>query len=123
MPRIGLPPCTSGLSPFWVLVACTLPSFRVSQHQPEPNWVTPAWTRSSLALSTEPNESLSAFSTSPGILPPPPGFIQRQKCRWLKCWPALLNTAAFLLKEPLTMSSRDFPSHSVPLSALLPLLT
>src|SRR5208337_5171233 len=67
MPRMGLPPWTSGFSPFGVLVASTLPPFRVSQHQPEPNWVTPA-------LSTEPNESLSALSTSPGILPPPLGL-------------------------------------------------
>jgi hypothetical protein len=34
-----------------------------------------------------------------------------------------LNTAGFLPNEPLTISSRDLPSHSVPLSALLPLVT
>ena len=67
----------------WVLVAAILPSFSVSQAQPEPNWVTPAWMKSSLALSIKPNKSLSAFSSSPGILLLAFGFIHFQKWVWL----------------------------------------
>src|SRR5437764_2986211 len=121
---MGLPPCTSGFSPFGVLDTMILPSFTASQHQPEPNWVTPAWMKSSFILATEPRSATIFFSRFPGILsPPPPGFIHFQKCRWLKCWPALLKSPAFLPNDPLTTSSNDLASHSEPLSRLLPLLT
>ena len=36
----------------------SLPSLTASQAQPEPNWPTPAWTKSSFNLSTEPRSSI-----------------------------------------------------------------
>src|SRR5215212_5506636 len=117
-------PCTSGFSPFGVLEISSLPFLTCSQHQPEPNCPTPAAAKSVLNFSSPPRSSVIFFSSRPGNLVPPPfGFIQFQKCRWLKCWPALLNTAAFFPNEPLTTSSRDLPSNSVPFIALLPLVT
>ena len=75
---------TSGFSPFGVFITVILPSLTASQHQPEPNWVTPAWMKSSFILATEPRSATIFFSRLPGILsPPPPGFIHFQKWRWL----------------------------------------
>src|SRR6476646_7102361 len=123
-PRIGVAPCTSGFSPFGVLEISSLPFFTDNHAQPEPNWPTPAAAKSVLNFSNPPRSSLIFFSSRPGnLLPPPFGFIQLQKWMWLKCWPALLNTAGFFPNEPLMISSRDLPSNSVPLIALLPLVT
>src|SRR5579883_1850084 len=121
---MGVAPCTSGFSPFGVLEISNLPPFTDSQAQPEPNWPAPAAAKSVLNFSKPPRSSLIFFSRRPGnLLPPPLGFIHFQKWMWLKCCPALLNRAAFLPNEPLTISSRDLPSNSVPFSRLLPLVT
>ncbi len=80
---MGLAPLTSGLSPLGVLETAILPPLTSSQAQPEPNWPTPAATKSSFIFSTEPKESMIAFSSAPGIAPPPLGFIHFQKWRWL----------------------------------------
>jgi hypothetical protein len=61
----------------------SLPSLTASQAQPEPNWVTPAWMKSSLNLSTLPSSSEILRSSAPGIEPPPFGFIHCQKWMWL----------------------------------------
>ena len=55
------PPWTSGFSPFGVLVTVILPSLTASQAQPEPNWVTPAWMKSSFILATEPRSAIDLF--------------------------------------------------------------
>src|SRR6202011_4075780 len=123
-PRIGVAPCTSGFSPLGVLEISSLPFFTDNHAQPEPNWPTPAAAKSVLNFSNPPRSSVIFFSRRPGsLLPPPLGFIQFQKCKWLWCWPALLKSGAFLPNEPLTISSRDLPSNSVPFSKLLPLVT
>ena len=50
----------------------------------EPNWPTPAAAKSALNLSRPPRSSAIFFSRRPGsLLPPPFGFIQFQKWRWL----------------------------------------
>src|SRR5258708_10167800 len=113
---MGAAPCTNGFSPLGVFITVILPSLTASQHQPEPNCVTPAWMKSSFIFATEPRSATTFFSSAPGILSPPPfGFIHFQKCVWLKCWPALLNKATFFRNDPCTASSSDLPSHSLPL--------
>src|ERR1700709_1050969 len=83
-PRIGVAPGPSGLSPLAVLVISSLPFFTVSQHQPEPNWPTPAAAKSVLNFSRPPRSSVIFFSRRPGsLLPPPFGLIQFQKWVWL----------------------------------------
>ena len=74
-------PWTSGLSPFAVFITSILPNLTASQHQPDPNCVTPAWMKSSFIFATDPRSATICFSRLPGIRPPPPGFIHFQKCR------------------------------------------
>src|SRR6185436_2485057 len=84
LPIFGVAPWTSGLSPFAVLEISSLPFLTDSQHQPEPNWPTPAAAKSVLNFSSPPRSSVIFFSRRPGsLLPPPFGFIQFQKWRWL----------------------------------------
>src|SRR3979409_538290 len=121
---MGFAPSTSGFSPFAVFMMVILPSLTASQHQPEPNWVTPAWMKSSFILATEPRSASIFFASLPGsLLPPPFGFIHFQKWVWLECVAALLTRPAFLPNDPVTICSSDLPSHSGPLSRLLALLT
>ena len=57
-----------------------LPNLTASQHQPEPNWVMPAWMKSSFIFATDPKSATICFSRLPGMRsPPPPGFIHFQK--------------------------------------------
>src|ERR1035437_8833893 len=42
-----------------------LPSLTASQHQPEPNWVTPAWVRSSLTFASGPAPAIIVFGLDP----------------------------------------------------------
>ena len=96
-----MPPWTSGFSPLAVLVADSLPSLRVSQAQPEPNWVTPAWIRSSLALSTEPNPSLSAFSSFARNLPAALRFHPLPEVGVVIMLPCVVEHRSILAERPL----------------------
>ena len=74
----------SGLSPFGVLSIVSLPSLTAIQHQPEPNWPTPAAMKSAFALARPPRSFSTAAASLPGSLsPPPPFFIHFQKWLWL----------------------------------------
>ena len=80
----------------------SLPSLTAIQHQPEPNWVTPAWMKSSFILATPPRSlSILAFSL-PGILSPPPfGFIHFQKCSMVVVLAGIVEEAGVLAERAL----------------------